>query len=221
MPRLRLDDNGDVPYHRCGTTGNGLRNKQSTYADETVPHTQRDRDDRFDMYRNDVSGTNRQAADPKTKVSRGPRQLWFAACLVCALGAFCIFADSVTIEMMGVPVRLASFEVLLGSADYSIPAQIVYISAMPIAFLIMSAVFACLKEDTFDKAWLALIAVSVLAIILLINWCTELPDYGAYSVNEILPGYGVFIQIGSAVGLIIVIACQRILGTVAGKKDRW
>ena len=94
-------------------------------------------------------------------------------------------------------------------------------SAMPFAFMVMFAVFAYLKEETFNKAWLALIAVSIFVIALQINWCAKLPGPDMYNLVEYIPGYGVFIEIASAVGLIIVIVCQRILGTVAVRKERW
>lgn len=224
MPRLRLDDYGEAPNRRYGAAGNGLRNNQYIREEETVPRTQREKDDRFDMYRNEEPKVRRQTVTrPKMKGSHGPRQLWFVACMICAMGAFCIFADSINITVMGIPVRFASFEILLGTADYSgsIPGQVVYMSAMPLVFMAMFAVFAYLKEDTFDKAWLALIAVAVFVIVLQVNWCAKLPGPDMYNLIEYIPGYGVFIEIASAVGLIIVIVCQRILGTVATRKKRW
>ena len=223
MPRLRLDDYGDAPSRRYGAAGNGLRNKQYTYEEDAVPRTQREKDDRFDMYRNDEQRVHRPTTRPKMRGSHEPRQLWFVACLICAMGAFCIFADSINITVLGVPIRFASFEILLGTADYSgsIPGQVVYLSAMPIAFMVMFALFAYLKEETFNKAWLALIAVAIFVIVLQINWCAKLPGPDMYNLIEYIPGYGVFIEIASAVGLIIVIVCQRILSTVNLRKERW
>ena len=222
MPRLKLDDNGDVPYRRCGPSGNGLRSKQYIREEDPVPRSQREKDDRFDMYRNDGPKAQRVSAPIiRRTAADGPRQLWFVACLVCALGAFCIFADSITIGMMGIPVRLTSFEVILGSADspYALPANVVYMSAMPAVFMIMFAVFAFLKEETFNKGSLALIAVSVLVIVLQINWCGKLPAADMLNMIRYTPGYGVLIEIACAVMLIIVITAQRILNAVAAGRS--
>ena len=224
MPRLRLDDFGDGPSRRFGATGNGLRSNQYAYEEDTAPRTQREKDDRFDMYRDEAPRIQRRpAVRPKTRGSHEPRQLWFVACLICALGAFCIFADSINITVLGIPLRFTSFEILLGTADSSelVPGQVVYMSAMPIAFMIMFALFAYLKEDTFNKAWLALIAVAVFVIALQVNWCTKLPRPDIYNTVEYIPGDAVIIEIACAVGLIIVIVCQRILSTVAVRKDKW
>lgn len=224
MPRLRLDDYGDAPCRRYGAAGNGLRNNQYIHEEDTVPRTQREKDDRFDMYRDETPRAHRQpVTGTRTRGSHEPRQLWYVACLLCAMGAFCIFADSITVTVMGIPLRFASFEILLGTANYSegIPGQVVYMSVMPIAFMILFAVFAYLKEEAFNKAWLALIAVAVFVIVIQVNWCAKLPGPDMYNMVEYIPGYGVFIEIASAVALIIVIVCQRILLTVAGRKGRW
>ena len=223
MPRLKLDDNGDVPYRRCGPSGNGLRSKQYIREEDPVPRSQREKDDRFDMYRNDGPKAQRVSAPiVRRTASDGPRQLWFVACLVCALGAFCIFADSITIGMMGIPVRLTSFEVILGSADspYALPANVVYMSAMPAVFMIMFAVFAFLKEETFNKGSLALIAVSAFVIVIAIYWSIQVKEVCIGYIYEFVPGLGVIIEVMCAFALIIVTACQWCMNLAEAKKGQ-
>ena len=97
MPRLRLDDYGDAHDRRYGAAGNGLRNKQYTHEEDTVPRTQRERDDRFDMYRDEQPVRRRPAQRPGVR-SQEPRQLWVVACIICAFGAFCLFSDSLILD---------------------------------------------------------------------------------------------------------------------------
>ena len=224
MPRLRLDDYGDAPCRRYGAAGNGLRNNHCTYVEDTVPRTQREKDDRFDMYRDERPRMHgHPSARPKIRGSHEPRQLWFIACIICAFGVFCLFSDSFVLDYYYYNLRMASFEVIIGAAmePDAFPKQVILMSAIPIVFIVMFSLFAYHKEMTFEKLSLALIALSVMVIVIQLYLTVQISKMkigGSYGAT---PGYGVFIEIACAVGLIIVIVCQRILGTAVVKKEGW
>lgn len=224
MPRLRLDNNSDVPYRRYGPpSGNGLRNRQHMHEDRTVPLTQREKDDRFDMYRNDGRTAQRAPSPRCRKYRRGePRQLWFVACIICAFGAFCFFSDSVTIKALGLTFRFTSIEVLCDMGDFSdyLPEQVVYLSAVPILFTVLFAMFAFLKEKVFEKGSLALIAVSAFVIVIAIYWSIQVKEVCIGYIYEFVPGLGVIIEVMCAFALIIVTACQWCMNLAEAKKGQ-
>ena len=222
MPRLRLDDYGDAPDRRYGAAGNGLRNKQYTHEEDTVPRTQRERDDRFDMYRDEQPVRRRHAQRPGVR-SQEPRQLWFVACIICAFGAFCLFSDSLILDYLYFDLRTASFEVVLGAVlePGLFPKQAVCMAAMPIVYIVMFSLFAYFKETAFERLSLALVAVSVMVIVIQLYLGIQISKMTIGESYNATPGYGVFIEIACAVGLIIVIACQMILSTVNLRKERW
>ncbi len=223
MPRLKLDYE-ETPYRRCGQqSGNGLRSNRYTYVEDETPRSQREKDDRFDMYRNDQPPVRRMPA-PKIKknTTHEPRQLWYVACLICALGAFCLFADSVMITVMGVPLRMTSAEIILGSDTlygYS-TRPMICLSATPLIFVGMFAVFAFLKERTFEKASLVMIALSVLAVVLQIYFADKMMRMNMNGI-EFTPDTGFLIQIACSVGLIIVVVCQKVMCSVNARKVSW
>jgi hypothetical protein len=222
MPRLKLDYE-DAPYRRYGQqTGNGLRSNRYAYTEDGVPRTQREKDDRFDMYRNDQPLVRRTAA-PRVKkgTSNGPKQLWYIACLICALGSFCLFTDSIIIELEDWPMRLTSLEVLLKWDDLSGygAGPIKIFSALPIAFIGMFAAFAIMKEKVFEKAPLVMIALPVAVIVLDIYLAKKITVNTLYF--QMVPGTSPMIQVACCIGLIIVVACQRIMCFANVKKSAW
>jgi len=222
MPRLKLDDSGNVPGRRYGQqSGNGLRSNQYTYTEDITPRTQREKDDRFDMYRNDQPPVRRTAAPKFKSISHEPRQLWYIACLICALGSFCLFTDSVIVELEDYPMRLTSLEVLL-DWDYlsgygSQPIKM--LSALPIVFIGMAAVFAVMKEKVFEKAPLVMIALPVAVIVLDIYLAKKMTVSTLY--YQITPGTSLLIQVACCIGLIIVVVCQRMMCFANTKKGAW
>lgn len=157
------------------------------------------------------------------KGSHEPRQLWFIACLMCAFGGFCLFSDSLILDYLYFNLRVESFEVLIGALKEPglFPTPVVFMSAMPVVFIVMSAVFAYFKEMAFEKLSLALIAVSVMVIVMQLFWTVQISKMRIGDSYNTTPGYAVLIEIACAVGLIIVIVCQRILSTVAVRKGKW
>ena len=221
MPRLKLDYE-DAPYRRYGQqTGNGLRSKRYAYTEDETPRTQREKDDRFDMYRNDQPPIHRAAPRIRKETSHGPKQLWYVACLICALGSFCLFTDSIILEIENCPMRLTSLEVLLESDCLSGYATrpIVILSALPVVFIGLFAVTAVMKEKVFEKASLVMIALPVTVIVLGIYLAKKVMINTLYI--QIVPGTSLMILIACCIGLIIVVACQRIMCFVNVKKSAW
>ena len=222
MPRLKLDYD-ETPYRRYGQqTGNGLRSNRYTYVEDETPRSQREKDDRFDMYRNDQPPVRRTAA-PKIKknAAHGPRQLWYIACLICALGSFCLFTDSIILEVEDIPMRLTSLEVLLNSdllSDYG-TRPILMMSALPVVFIGLFAVFAVMKEKAFEKASLVMIALPATVIALGICLAKKMTINTPYI--QIAPGTSLMILIACCIGLIIVVVCQRIMFFADVKKGTW
>ena len=225
MPRLKLNDDVIVPCRRSGSPReNGLRSNQYTYEGDPVPRTQREKDDRFDMYRDDQRTVQRTKTQrPKKKRTHEPKQLWYAASLICAVGAFCLFSGSVMVYDYGIVLRLTSFDVLQYAikSPGALPSPVVCMSAMPAVFAVMFILFAFMKERTFDKASLALVAISVFVIVLQIFWTAQMSKAEKGYGYELVPDYGIMIEIACAVGLMIVIACQRIMNIMAVRKDVW
>ena len=219
MPKIRIErsDNGTVRCDdRC--VRGGLRERKTVAEERSIPRTQREKDDCFDMYRS-VETRN---SDPARRGTSGkePLQLWFVASMIAALGAFCIFMDSIFVTSMGVTLRLASFEILMFPSETAeaLPSCVVYMSAIPFVFLVMFLLFAFMREKAFDKASLVLIAVPVFVIVVLIHWSDQIMNYGTGYLYSLSPGYGVLGEIGCSVALLIVTACHWVTGFVSQKR---
>ena len=227
MPKIKIDRTIIGPsYDTDRNCRNRLRDRKYEQNDEPIQLTQRQKDDRFDMFRIDVDDRRAQHNRKKRRQAREVPQLWFVASVIAALGMFCIFTESIMISDMGVPLRLNSFEILMNASDvsFAMPSCTLYMSAIPLVFMVLFGVLAFLKEEAFDKASLAMIAASVFIVVVQIFWSGQLMRYGDGYLLTMTPGYGVLIEIGCAVALIIVIACQRIMGAVtAGRKaySKW
>lgn len=222
MPKIKTDRYGSGSLQQP-FAGKGLRSNQGTVYE--TPFSDREKEECFDMYRSDGRSRFLPERRPnKERIARRPAaengfQLWQIACLITALGAFCIFADSLLINLAGIPVRMMSFEILSnnGSLSGQIPQCAIYMSAVPIAFMAMFGVFAYLKEDAFEKAYLALIAVAIFITSVMLYWCGQMQNYGTEYLLSFSPGNAVIIEIGCSIALVIVIVCQRIIGHIGSK----
>lgn len=221
MPRLKLDYE-ETPYRRYGQqTANGLRSNRYTYVEDETPRSQREKDDRFDMYRNDQPPVRRRAVPRIGKTIHEPRQLWYVACLICALGSFCLFTDSIIVMIEDCPMRLTSVEVLM-NRDYLsgyAAKQVLMLSALPIIFIGLFAVFAVMKEKVFEKASLVMIALPIAVIILDIYLAKKITVNTLYV--QMTPGTSLMIQVACSVALIIVVLCQRMMCFANVKKGTW
>ena len=211
MPKIRIEGYGNAGY-RSNCTVRGLR--------DDIQQDRMDRDDCFDMYRNDIGIPSVKRApvvrkDKKTN-SDGP-QLWFIASMISAFGMFCMFIDVLTIDEYVFVMRVTPFEMLIGSAitDITIPSCILYLSLMPLVFMVIFGLFAFLREKVFDKASLALIAVSVFVIVADFHWMKEISVYSATQyLVDYTAGLGVLIEMVCSIALIIVVVCKMILSHV-------
>ena len=215
MPKIRFNDNA---YDRTGgqpSVRKGLR--ADTEENEVyLPRTEREKDDYFDLYRIDgkKNGSRGPAPRPKNRIGKdaGGFQFWYLACLIAALGSFCIFMDSAVVHCEGIPISLNGITILSSASGLpsNVPAQVLYISSIPLLFAGVSISFAVMKERLFDKASLILIALAAFIIVVLFYWSDALMGYGNWSFNY-SPGIGVIVEIGCGIALLIVIVCQRIL----------
>ena len=219
MPKIRIErfDNGS---NRCddGYVRGGLRDRQTYSDDRQVLRTQREKDDCFDMYR---SAEARGPCTVRKKISgRETPQLWFIASIITALGAFCMFVDSIFVTSMGVTLKVASFEILMSpsKAAGSMPSCAIYMSAIPLVFLVMFGLFAFMKDKAFEKASLILMAVPLFVIVVLVHWSNQILSYGADYMYSLSPGYAVLGEIGCSVALIIVVASRLVMEFVTEKK---
>ena len=216
MPKIRIDrfDNGS---YRCddGHVRSGLRDRQTNYDGGQILRTQREKDDCFDMYRS--TDTVRTSPVRKRASNRETSKLWYVAGIIAALGAFCLFVDSVFITVEGMTFRLASFEILLKASDVAsaMPSCVVYMSAIPLVFLGLFLLFIVMKERSFEKASLIVVAISVFIIAMLIHWTKQIESYRAGYMTYLDPGYSLLVEIGCAGALIIVVACQWIMAYVS------
>ena len=219
MPKIKIDrfDNGPI---RCsdGYVRGGLRERQTITEDRQIPLTQREKDDCFDMYRTVETGRP-GPAKRKMKGKELP-QLWFVASIIAVFGAFCIFMDSIFVTELGVTMKLASFEILLSPSESSavLPSCAIYMSIVPLVFLIIFGLFAFLKEDAFKKASMILIAVPIFVIVVLIYWSSQISNYSASYTYYLSPGYAVLGEIGCSVGLIIVTVCHLVMEFISQRR---
>ena len=206
----------------AGTVSNQGRSNRYIHVEDETPRSQREKDDRFDMYRNDQPPVRRMPAPRIKNTAHEPRQLWYVACLICALGAFCLFADSVMVVIEGLPIRLTSVEVLFNSSYLTgdVAKPVVVMSALPIAFIGLSAAFAVMKEKSFEKASMVMIALPVIIIVLNIFLAEKIVKYNTPLI-QIAPGFSFMIQIACSVGVIIVVICQRIICTIKANRSSW
>ena len=222
MPRIKIDRNNgsfQQPFQ-----GKGLRSNQGGTR-EDLPHSEREREECFDMYRSDGRGraTPRRTAAPRTAAVRNEYhgfQLWQVACLICALGAFCMFADCLLVRMDTVPVRLLSYEILYGNGSLgdSIPACSMYMALIPLVFVALFGVFAYMKEEAFEKAYLALIAVPIFVIVILFYFSKQVTGFSQDILMTFQPGHAMFIEIGCSILLAVLIICQKALGYLSSAK---
>ena len=219
MPKIRIDrfENDAI---RCsdGYVRGGLRERQTTTEERQVPLTQREKDDCFDMYR--TVETRRPAPAKKKTMGKELPQLWFVASIIAAFGAFCIFVDVIFVSELGVTLKMASFEILLSPSESAeaLPSCAIYMSAVPLVFLIIFGLFAFLKEKAFDKASMVLIAVPIFVIVLLIFWSNQIGNYSASYAYSLSAGYAVLGEIGCSVGLIIITVCHLVMEFVSQKR---
>ena len=219
MPKIKIGRYENGPVRGSGkNTRCGLRGRQSTVEEDPVPLTQREKDDCFDMY--SIVEKRRPNQNGRKGAKRENIQFWHIASIIAALGAFCIFMDSIFITSMGVTLKLASFEILMSPSDAaeSLPSCATYMSAVPLVFLAVFVMFAFMKEDAFDKASLVLMAIPVFIIAALIYWGDQIGRHGSGYLYDVSPGYAFLAEIGCAVALIIVVACQRVMGRISQNK---
>ena len=214
MPKIRIKETRGQYQQHAPTPRRGLRDNRYYCEATEPPATQREKDDFFDMYRIDDDGNrgNRRPATKKRKNENDRPRLWYLVCLVAALGAFCLFVDSVSINVTGIPIRLTSLEILTRSSDVAgnLPDCALYMSAVPAVFLIIFGTFAFLKEDAFEKGYLALITVSVFVIIVQIHWMGQIADSSIGYLLTYSSGTAELIEIGCSIALIAITVCQRI-----------
>ena len=182
-------------------------------------HCDMDRDIDFDMYRIDIDAERkgqkrRKPVGNKMKKDNEIR-LWHIACLISALGVFCIFVDAVRVEVGGIPISLTSLSVLTGSIDpsVSIPQYATFLSAIPLMFLTMFILFAYLKNDVFEKASLAIIAMSIATMAVTIHWSGQIMDCNLGYMTRLYPGNGILIEIGCSIALVIVAVCGKLMNS--------
>ena len=208
MPKIRIDG-----YENPGLRGDcgnrGLRTEVYTQEERPV------RDDCFDMYRTDERGIQKKYAPAvKKRIRReqnGP-QLWYIAGIISALGVFCLFTDTLAIDMGVAYLKYSPLDLLLSAdeIDGKIPPCTLYLSLMPLVFAISFGLFAYFKEDVFEKGSLALIAVAILVIIADIFLAMQISDYGGH-IRLFTVGIAVPIEIVCSVALIIVTVCKMVL----------
>jgi len=224
MPKIKINRNSNGSSQQP-FQGKGLRSNQGGVREEITPQSEREREECFDMYRSDGRGRSvpRRTSSPRTVAVRKEHQgfqLWQAACLICALGAFCMFADCLIVRMDTVPVRLLSYEILYGNGSLSgsIPACSMYMALIPLVFVVLFGVFAYMKEEAFEKAYLALISVPVFVIVILFYFSRQVMDYSQDILLSFQPGHAMFIEIGCSILLAILVICQRALGYLSSAK---
>ena len=224
MPKIKINRTNGQYHQSSPPQRRGLRDSHYDREAVELPPTQRERDDFFDMYRIDDNGNrgNRRPPAAKRRNDDGRPKLWYLACLVAALGAFCLFVDSVSINVTGIPIRLTSLEILTRSSEIAggLPDCAMYMSAVPAVFLIILGTFAFLKEDAFEKGYLALIAVSVFVIVVQIHWMGQIADSGIGYLLTYSSGTAELIEIGCSVALIAITVCQRVWVRVGGNGRR-
>ena len=177
------------------------------------------------MYRSDGRGRSapRRTNTPRAVTPRkGPDgfQLWQVACLICALGAFCMFADCLLVRMDTVPVRLLSYEILYGNGSLgdSIPTCSMYMALIPLVFVALFGVFAYMKEEAFEKAYLALIAVPIFVIVILFYFSKQVTGFSQDILMTFQPGHAMFIEIGCSILLALLVISQKALGYLSSTK---
>ena len=219
MPKIKTDRFGyDAYSDDVYASRKGLRNNQYRDAEERFPRTQREKEECFDMYRIDDTRCRRPgkriANVPKKRNGDDGPQLWYIACIISALGAFCIFVNSliVTDDLYSVPVD--SLTVLMGALKKPgvMPQAAICISAMPLVFLIMTVVFAVMREKVFEKAHLALITACIFVIVMLFYFSSKLSNFTVGHFAPYSAGYSILIEIGCGIALIIVIVCKKVMG---------
>ena len=131
-----------------------------------------------------------------------------------------MFADCLTVTIATVPVRLLSYEILSGNGSLgnSLPACSLYMSLIPLVFVALFGVFAYMKEEAFEKAYLALIAVPVFVIVMLIYFAKQVMDFSQDILLTFQPGHAMFIEIGCSILLAILVICQKALGYISSTK---
>ena len=217
MPKIRFDKqrpmNDEHPQNDC--MRRGLRSSQH----RNDPHCETVRDIDFDMYRIDFDAKRkgqkrRKPVGNKMKNDHEIR-LWHIACLISALGVFCIFVDAVRVEVGGIPISLTSLSVLTGSIDPSvtIPQYATFLSAVPLMFLSMFILFAYLRNDVFNKASLAIIAMSIATMAVTIHWSGQIMDCNLGYMTRLYPGNGILIEIGCSIALVIVAVCGKLMNS--------
>ena len=209
MPKIKF--NGQNSYSNEMPARKGLRSEPE-YDDIYIPRTQREKEEYFDLYRTD--GRKKECARPRPKPkapSEGRFQLWYAACLISALGMFCILTDAAIVSADGISIGMDGLSIIASMSKSSrIPAYITYMSFIPLVFAAMFGTFVFLKEKAFDKASLVLIAASVFIIAVQCYWSKELIELGNWEISY-TPGLGIIVEIGCSIALLVVIICQRVL----------
>ena len=210
MPKIKIDNTRTMQRER--TVSTGLRSDQHLPGYDPRQMTQREKDDCFDMYRTERKGVKSPAPRKKNGRLEIP-QLWFVASIISALGMFCIMTESVVTSYGGFRSRYTSFEILFAAMKDSsaTPFCMIGASLMPLAFLFLFISFALLKERSFEKGSLAIIAVSVMIIILDIHWMTEISGLTRGYLEQYTPGFGIVLEMGCCLALIILVTCERIL----------
>ena len=93
MPKIKIDRTIIGPsYDTDRSDRNRLRDRKYEQNDEPIQLTQRQKDDRFDMFRIDVDDKRKQPDRKKRGRVRELPQLWFVASIIAAMGMFCIFS---------------------------------------------------------------------------------------------------------------------------------
>ena len=210
MPKIKFNGQNSS-YTNEMPARKGLRSEPE-HDDVYIPRTQREKEEYFDLYRTDVRKKEHARPRPKSRTQpEGRFQLWYAACLISALGMFCILADAVIVSADGISIGMDGLSIIASMSKSSrIPAYITYMSFIPLVFGAMFGTFVLLKEKAFDRASLVLIAASVFIIAVQCYWSKELMELGNWEIGY-TPGLGIIVEIGCSIALLVVIICQRVL----------
>ena len=222
MPKIKFDKESKGPAVSTRTERRGFRDG---IRSEPLPRAKDENDECFDMYRIDLPMERkmpRRRSGDRKRVVRKDHQLWYAACLISALGAFCIFVDSVRLMTLESMVSMTSLEILMGSASVKgLPSAMIVTAAMPIVYLCMSVLFAVLKERSFDRPALALLSLTIAAIVIQVYSMRKIADFKMGPLCYLAPGTAGMIEIGCSIALMIVIGYDMVRKGLSNRKERW
>lgn len=218
MPKIKFDRKEEYVQEQPKVPRTGLRAETGRAPEIQYPRTEREKEDCFDMYRIDWNGKGRQG-----RVSRGPPrgkmtarkdgpQMWYAVCLLAALGAFCIFCGCITVEIGSITLSYTPMDVMMNARKHLFPDGSLYLALMPLAYIGIFVACAYMKEDVFEKPMILMLTAGIPMAVL---------AYEGYEVMNApmelfvsyYPGIGVLLEIACSIGIIGIAVCQRFLSS--------